>query len=109
MPDKQVETDSQKEALKKLKAARKEQIAGATKRMQAQRRALKAIKASLADSELTVPELAEATGLPVDQVLWFVASMKKYGEILEGPKAGDYYRYKLSQPGAPETEPEAAE
>ena len=109
MSEKPVETDSQKEALKKLKAARKEQIAGATKRMQAQRRALKAIKASLADSELTVPELAEATGLPVDQVLWFVASMKKYGEILEGAKAGDYYRYKLGRPADPETEPEAAE
>ena len=109
MSDKPVETDSQKEALKKLKAARKEQIAGATKRMQAQRRALKAIKASLADSELTVPELAEATGLPVDQVLWFVASMKKYGEILEGPKAGDYFRYKLGRPAAPEADSDAAD
>ena len=105
MSEKPVETDSQKEALKELKAARKEQIAGATKRMQAQRRAVKAIKASLEGAELTVPELAEATGLPVDQVLWFVASLKKYGEILEGPKAGSYYRYKLGQPAAPEEEP----
>lgn len=109
MPDKPVETDSQKEALKKLKVARKEQIAAVTKRMQAQRRALKAIKASLNESELTVPEMAAATGLPVDQVLWYVASMKKYGEILEGPKAGDYYRYKLGRPAAPETEPDSAE
>jgi hypothetical protein len=109
MPDIQVENESGKEALKKLKAARKEQIAGATSRMQEQRRALKAIKASLAEAELTVPELAAATGLPVTEVLWYVASMKKYGEILEGPKAGSYYRYKLGQPAAPEAEPEPAE
>ena len=109
MSDTPVETESGKKALKKLKAARKEQIAGATSRMQAQRRAVKAIKASLADSELTVPELAAATGLPVDEVLWYVASMKKYGEILEGPKAGSYYRYKLGQPAAPEAEPQAAD
>jgi len=109
MPETPVETESRKEALKKLKAARKEQIAAATSRMKDQRRALKAIKASLADSELTVPELAAATGLPVDQVLWYVASMKKYGEILEGPKAGDYYRYKLGRPAAPEAEADSAD
>jgi hypothetical protein len=109
MSDIPVATDSRKEALKKLKAARKAQIAAATKRMQEQRRAVKAIKGSLAESELTVPELAQATGLPLDQVLWYVASMKKYGEILEGPKAGDYYRYKLGQPAAPEAEADTAE
>ena len=109
MPDMPAETASAKEALKKLKASRKEQITGATSRMKEQRRALKALKASLNGAELTVPEMAAATGLPVDQVLWYVASMKKYGEILEGPKAGSYYRYKLGQPAAPETEPQAAD
>jgi hypothetical protein len=38
-----------------------------------------------------------------------VASLKKYGEILEGPKASGYYRYKLSQPVAEETAPSAVE
>jgi hypothetical protein len=104
MPDTSMEKDTAKEALKKLRAARKEQIAAATSRMKEQRRALKAIKASLADSELTVPEMAAATGLAVTEVLWYVASMKKYGEILEGPKAGSYYRYRLGQPGAEEPE-----
>ena len=109
MPDPPVETESGKEALKKLKATRKEQIAAATSRMKEQRRAVKAIKASLAGAELTVPEMAAATGLPVAKVLWYVASLKKYGEILEGPKAGSYYRYRLGQPVAPETEPDPAE
>ena len=109
MPDIPIETGSGKEALKKLKAARKEQIAAATSRMKVQRRAVKAIKASLEAAELTVPEMAGATGLPVAEVLWYVASMKKYGESLEGPKAGSYYRDRLGQPPAPDTEPDPAE
>jgi len=105
MPDTPIETGSGKEALKKLKAARKEQIAAATGRMKEQRQAVKAIKERLTGAELTVPEIAAATGLPVSEVLWYVASLKKYGEILEGPKAGSYYRYRLGQPVAEETEP----
>lgn len=108
MPEALLEAEPGKEALKKLKAARKEQIAAATSRMKEQRRAVRAIKASLAEAELTVPEMAAATGLPMPEVLWYVASLKKYGEILEGPKAGSYYRYRLGQPAAPETEADPA-
>lgn len=104
MPDSPIEADSGKEALKRLKAARKMQIASATGRMQEQRRAVKAIKASLAGAELTVPEIAAATGLPASEVLWYVATLKKYGEILEGAKAGSYFRYRLGQAAAAETE-----
>ena len=107
MPDK--EKESGQTALKKLKAARKEQIAAATARMKEQRQAVKAIRKHLEGAELTVPEIAAATGLPVSEVLWYVASLKKYGEILEGAKAGGYYRYRLGQAEAPEAEPGPAE
>ncbi|MHB9074851.1 MAG: winged helix-turn-helix domain-containing protein [Desulfobaccales bacterium] len=109
MSDTSVEKGSRKEAMKNLKVARKDQIAAATARMKEQRQAVKAIKEHLAGVELTVPEIAAATGLPASEVLWYVASLKKYGEILEGPKAGGYYRYKLGQPVAAETAPDAAE
>ncbi len=102
MPDTPLEKESQKEALKRLKAARKAQIATATGRMKEQRRAVQAIKAHLTGMELTVPEIAAATGLPVSEVLWYVATLKKYGEILEGPKAGSYFRYRLGQAAAKE-------
>jgi hypothetical protein len=105
MSDTSVASESSKEALKQLKAARKDQIAAATARMKEQRRAVKAIKASLAEAELTVPEIAGATGLPVTEVLWYVATLKKYGEVLEGPKAGGYYRYRLAPAAAVEAEP----
>ena len=102
MSDPLTESGLRKEALKKLKAARKAQIAAATGRMKEQRRAVKAIKARLAGAELTVPEIAAATDLPVSEVLWYVATMKKYGEILEGPKAGSYFRYRLGEAAAEE-------
>jgi hypothetical protein len=52
MPDK--EQESGQTALKKLKAARKEQIAAATARMKEQRRAVKAIKKHLEGAESLV-------------------------------------------------------
>jgi Fic family protein len=100
MPDRTVENECRTEALKRLKAAHQERITAATGRMKEQRQAVKAIKERLAGAELTVPELAAATGLPVSEVLWYVATLKKYGEILEGPKAGSYYRYRLGQTAA---------
>jgi hypothetical protein len=109
MHDPAIDKEAKKEALKKLKAARKEQIAAAAGRMKEQRQAVKAIKARLEGAELTVPEIAAATGLPVSEVLWYVASLIKYGEILEVSKDGCYYRYRLGQPVAEETEPGDAE
>lgn len=97
MPDTPRETEAGKKALKKLKAARKAQIAAATGRMKEQRRAVKAIKERLDGAELTVPEIAAGTGLPVSEAMWYVATLKKYGEVVEGPKAGSYFRYRLNQ------------
>ena len=109
MSDAPIEKAVDKEALKQLKAARKEQIAAGTTRMKEQRRAVKAIKAQLVEAELTVPEIAAATGLPASEVLYYVATLKKYGEILEGPKAGSYYRYRLGQAPATATEADPAD
>jgi hypothetical protein len=108
MSDAPIEMAADKTALKQLKAARKEQIAEATTRMKEQRRAVKAIKAQLEGAELTVPEISAATGLPGSEVLYYVATLKKYGEILEGPKDGGYYRYRLGQSPAPAAEPDPA-
>jgi hypothetical protein len=105
MTETSMEPEAYKDALKQLKAARQEQIAAATGRMKAQRRAVKAIKEALAESELTVPELAEATALPVSEVMWYVATLKKYGDILEGPKDSGYYRYRLAPAAAADAGP----
>jgi hypothetical protein len=109
MSDAPIEIAADKAALKKLKASRKEQIAATTARMKEQRQAVKAIKGHLEGAELTVPEMAAATGLPLPEVLWYVATLKKYGEILEGSKDGGYYRYKLGQAPAPTAEADPTE
>jgi len=97
MKDVPEEETAGKEALKKLKAARKDQIAAITTRLKTQRQAVKAIKEQLQEADLTVPELAQATGLTPPEVMWYVAALKNYGEVLEGTKDGSYYRYRLGK------------
>jgi len=98
-----------KEAMKQLRQARKETIAAATARVKEQKKAIAAIKAELQQGGRTVPEIAAAIGLPPDAVLWYLAALKKYGEVAEGPQDGSYFRYLLAQPVAPETEPGPAD
>lgn len=94
--------DPQKTALKALRGTRKAWIARAAARVKTQKKALKAIRERLAEGDATVPEIAEATGMPADSVLWYVAAMKKYGEIVEVRKNGGFFRYARVQIPAPE-------
>jgi DNA-binding transcriptional ArsR family regulator len=55
-----------------------------------------AIKRALADGPHTVPEIAEATGLPDPTVLWTITAMRKYGAVLEDSVDGSYPRYALT-------------
>ena len=87
---------AEKEAMKKLRAARKETIKRAADKMKKQKKAIKDIKEQLKDKAGTVPEVAEATGIPPSEVLWYLAALKNYGQILEGEKDGSYFRYKLA-------------
>jgi predicted transcriptional regulator len=85
-----------KEAMKRLRQSRKDAIKGTSARVKENKRAIKAIKDHLKDEARTVPEIAAATGLASAEVLWFIATLKKYGEILEGDKDGGYFRYYLA-------------
>lgn len=87
---------AEKEAMKKLRAARKETIKRAADKMKKQKKAIKDIKEQLKDKAGTVPEVAEATGIPPSEVLWYLAALKNYGQILEGEKDGSYFRYQLA-------------
>jgi hypothetical protein len=88
------ETD--KEVRNKLRLARKGVIARVAARVKEQQQAVKALKQSLQAGGKTVPELAQDTGLPAAEVLWYLAALKKYGEIAEGAKTGSYFRYTLT-------------
>ena len=86
-----------KEAMKKLRESRKAIIKLTSARVKENKKAIKAIKEQLRAEARTVPEIAEATGLASAEVLWFIATLKKYGEILEGDKDGSYFRYCLAE------------
>ncbi len=93
------EPTQKNDVLKKLRQARKATIAAAAARLKEQKQAIAALKAELQQGDRTVPELAAATGLPAADVLWYIAALKKYGEILEGDKDGSYFRYRLASGG----------
>ncbi len=89
--------EESKEALRKLREARKETITAVSAVVKAQKKVIAAIKAELQQGERTVPEIAAATGIESAVVLWHLASLKKYGEILEGAMNGSYFRYRLAE------------
>jgi predicted Rossmann fold nucleotide-binding protein DprA/Smf involved in DNA uptake len=49
------------------------------------------------DGVKTVPELAQATGIPSHEVFWHLMSLKKYGKIVEGEQRDGYYEYVLKR------------
>lgn len=96
------EKKAKKEAMKQLRAARKEQIAEASGKMKKQKKDIEAIKEKMNNDVGTVPQIAEATGIPSSEVLWYIAALKKYGEVMEAEKDDGYFRYVLSQGSAKE-------
>jgi predicted transcriptional regulator len=49
------------------------------------------------DTPKTIPDIAAAIGLPANEVLWYVASFKKYGLIVEKGMCADYPLYQKAQ------------
>jgi hypothetical protein len=86
-----------KEALKQLRGKRKAWIDRARKSVKAQNAAIKAIKEQLAEEARTVPEMAQTLKMKPSDVLLFVSALRKYGEVIEGPKDGDYFKYQLAE------------
>jgi predicted transcriptional regulator len=93
---------SNKDRLKSLREERQHLIQGAAARMREQRKVIKAIQEKLSAGPQTVPQIADAAGLPASEVLWFVAALKKYGKIMEDKKDGSYFRYRLAEGAGPE-------
>jgi len=92
-----------KEAMKMLRNDRKVWITKASTMVKEQKTILKAIKGHLENQPATVPEISKATGIPSDSVLWYLATLKKYGNIIEGDKNDGYFRYALVETGVEKT------
>ena len=87
--------DAKKEAMKALRQSRKETIDSAREMMKETRMLRKKLSKALTAGQKTVPELAQETDIPSQQVLWHLTSMRKYGKVAEGDQSGDYFQYVL--------------
>lgn len=85
-----------KDALKQLRAERKPQIDRAKNAIKTQTALIKAIQAQIKEGAKTIPQIAAAAGMKTAQVLLYIAGLRKYGAVVEGPKDGDYYTYALA-------------
>ena len=91
------EKEGRKDALKELRAQRKDKVAAGSAKVKEQTKELAAIKDQLKqEGGRTVPEVAEGTAMPSAKVLWYIATLKKYGEVVEGEKVDSYFRYSLA-------------
>jgi hypothetical protein len=86
------------EALKRLREERKIFIERAKNLIKEQSGSIKKIKEHLKGEGATIPEIAGKTEMPTSEVLWLVMALKKYGQVVEGPKEEDYYKYQLANP-----------
>ena len=85
-----------KGALKNLREERWLWVGNAKQSIKAQNKVIKQIKAQISDTAKTVPEIAQATGMSTSQVLLYVSGLKKYGDIAEADKDGNYFKYRLA-------------
>lgn len=87
-----------RETLKRLRAERAELVRAATEVSKRQRVVRAAIVAELRKGPATVPALASACGRPSREVMWHIAAMRKYGELVEAAQEGSYFTYRLVSP-----------
>ncbi len=84
---------------KKALATLRERLGGISEeKRQAQRRlvaARKSIQKFLQAQQATVPQLAQALGMPADEALWHVTGMRKYGKVTAVGEEDDYPLYAL--------------
>lgn len=85
-----------KEALKSLRLERSASIARANQAIKQQNQLIKKIKDQIKNQGKTVPEIAQETRLPTAQILMILSTLKKYGEVVEGGKEGDYFKYQVA-------------
>lgn len=83
------------EVLKNLRATHADTFARTQDLLKTQKQSQQGITRALKEQPRTVPDVAVATGLPTQQVLWWLAAMKKYGLVAEDGMNGDYPVYKL--------------
>jgi predicted transcriptional regulator len=88
-----IQTPTRGEILKRLRAAHALTVEQTQVLFREQKQMQNAICQLIRESPKTVPEIADAIGKPAHEVLWFLASLKKYGIVSEAGMCGDYPLY----------------
>lgn len=83
------------EVLKGLRETHAATFAKTQDLLKSQKQAQQGISKAIQEQAKTVPAIAAETGLPSRSVLWWLASMKKYGLVVEDGMEDDYPLYKL--------------
>ena len=80
--------------LKQLRAEHHETVAQVQALLKEQKDIRRQIAQAMGNEPKTVTEIAAASGLPADQVLWHVVALKKYNLVVETGLSGEYYLYR---------------
>jgi predicted transcriptional regulator len=91
------ENISRGEMLKRLRAQHAETVERTQALLKEQKRIQKDICQVIRENPKTVPEIAEAVGMPAHEVLWYIASFKKYGLVVEDGMCADYPLYRRAE------------
>jgi len=86
-------TQSRADALKHLREKHAATVTRTQALLKEQKRVQQEICKAIRDTPKTIPDIAAAIGMPANEVLWYVASFKKYGLIVEKGMCADYPLY----------------
>jgi predicted transcriptional regulator len=84
---------SRAETLRRLREQHAETVARTQALLKEQKRIQQEICKAIRETAKTVPQIAEEIGMPANEVLWYVASFRKYGMIVEKGMCADYPLY----------------
>jgi predicted transcriptional regulator len=93
----QTKNISRGEMLKHLRAQHAETVERTQALLKEQKRIQKDICQVIRENPKTVPEIAEVVGMPPNEVLWYIASFKKYGLVVEDGMCADYPLYRRAE------------
>jgi Fic family protein len=95
--DKKQEARERTQMLVELRKQYGEKVKRAQEMLKNQQAVRKLIQGALHDGPLSVPQIAARTGMPAHEILWQIASMKKYGLLEEAgaDDSGEYFLYCL--------------
>jgi predicted transcriptional regulator len=85
------------ETLKRLRAAHAETVERTQALLREQKQMQREICQAIRADPQTVPEVAAAISKPANQVLWYLAALKKYGIVVEAGMRGDYVLYQQAK------------